>query len=174
MSIELHELSDVDYNALRYEIIANIEGEKNHAYIDSEGYVTIGAGFNMHGSGVRDDVLQEFFEINEENSPEIYQQLVDIFSQQYEVDARGNPLPGETERLNNALNAVMETWAEGGDDRPSTFVIEDAGGQTWQQRVRAFFENNLSQEYEDKVTDFIQNHPVMLENVTASQKSEVP
>ncbi len=48
MSIELHELSDVDYNALRYEIIANIEGEKNHAYIDSEGYVTIGAGFSLH------------------------------------------------------------------------------------------------------------------------------
>ncbi|WP_019602803.1 hypothetical protein [Teredinibacter turnerae] len=167
MSIELHELSDVDYNALRYEMIANIEGEKNHAYIDSEGYVTIGAGFNLHEPGVREDVLSAFFEINEENNPETYQQLVDIFSQQYEVDARGNPLPGETERLNNALNAVMETWAQGGDDRPSTFVIEDAAGQTWQQRVRAFFENNFSQLYEKKVTDFTQSHPVMLENVPA-------
>ncbi|WP_018416255.1 hypothetical protein [Teredinibacter turnerae] len=132
MSIEIHELSDVDYNALRYEIIANVEGEKNYAYIDSKGYVTIGAGFNLYGAGVRDLVLSALFEINEENSPEIYQQLVDIFRQQYLVDARGNPLPGETERLNNALNAVMETWAQGGDDRPSTFVIEDAASQTWQ------------------------------------------
>ncbi|WP_019604631.1 hypothetical protein [Teredinibacter turnerae] len=167
MSIEIHELSVNEYRTLRYEIIANVEGEKNYAYIDSKGYVTIGAGFNLYGSGVRELVLSDIFSIDREENFETYQQLVDIFSQQYQVDARGNPLPGETERLNNALNAVMETWAQGGDDRPSTFVIEDAGGQTWQQRVRAFFENNFSQQYEDKVTDFIQNHPVMLENVTA-------
>ncbi|WP_339073944.1 calcium-binding protein [Teredinibacter turnerae] len=167
MSIEIHELSVNEYRTLRYEIIANVEGEKNYAYIDSEGYVTIGAGFNLYGSGVRELVLSDIFSIDREENFETYQQLVDIFSQQYQVDARGNPLPGETERLNNALNAVMETWAQGGDDRPSTFVIEDAAGQTWQQRVRTFFENNFAQVYEKKVNDFTQSHPVMLENVTA-------
>ena len=167
MSIGLSELSDEDYKKLRYEIIANVEGEKKTAYIDSKGYVTIGTGFNMHSSGVRDLVLSELFGIREDEHGEIYQQLSAIFEQQYQVDAKGTPLPSETERLNNALNAVMETWAQGGENRPSTFVIGGAEGQTWQQRVREFFENNFAQEYEDKVTSFIEDHPVMLEEVPA-------
>ncbi|WP_018015925.1 hypothetical protein [Teredinibacter turnerae] len=73
MSLELHELSEVDYNALRYEIIANIEGDKKYAYIDSEGYVTIGAGFNLHEDFVRDLVLDQLFGIRGNDHREMHQ-----------------------------------------------------------------------------------------------------
>ncbi|WP_028877201.1 hypothetical protein [Teredinibacter turnerae] len=73
MSIEIHELSVNERRTLRYEIIANFEGEKNHAYIDSEGYVTIGAGFNLYGSGIRDAVLDRLFGIRENDHREMHQ-----------------------------------------------------------------------------------------------------
>ncbi|WP_185232607.1 hypothetical protein [Teredinibacter franksiae] len=81
MSIGLSELSDEDYKKLRYEIIANVEGEKQIAYIDSKGYVTIGTGFNLYEPGVRDLVLSELFGIREDEHGEIHQQLSAIFDQ---------------------------------------------------------------------------------------------
>lgn len=68
--------------------------------------MSIGIGFNLHSSDVREDVLSVFFHIDQVDSPDTHQQLSDIFDQQYLV-AMGNPLPGETERLNNALNTLL-------------------------------------------------------------------
>ncbi|WP_018416258.1 hypothetical protein [Teredinibacter turnerae] len=73
MSIEIHELSVNEYRTLRYEIIANVEGEKNYAYIDSKGYVTIGAGFNLHEDFVRDLVLDQLFGTRENDRREMHQ-----------------------------------------------------------------------------------------------------
>ena len=66
MSIIYRNISEADYQQLRFDLIANVEGNEYQIYFDSAtpAQATIGLGFNIQGNGDLRDATYVVFGVN--------------------------------------------------------------------------------------------------------------
>jgi GH24 family phage-related lysozyme (muramidase) len=91
----------LSYQALRASFIAQTEGLRGSVYLDSEGFATIGIGFNLHDATVRNSVYTRMLQDHPGNEGEAsyLQNLSPVFSATYPSSAalvnaiRSVPIP---------------------------------------------------------------------------------
>jgi GH24 family phage-related lysozyme (muramidase) len=136
--------TNVNYQDVRFNVIAGGEGIFPDVYADGRGLATIGIGFNLHEPGILNAVLGEMGIGAVASTAEqgyvaaIRQAVARVYA------------PSDTAAVRNALNPIMAQRAQtsGG---PATFTM------TQPQMLQAF--NNLARGYEGEVNRLVPNVP---------------
>ncbi|MEM1103464.1 MAG: calcium-binding protein [Pseudomonadota bacterium] len=146
-------VSTNDYEALRFETIRQLEGAELRPFSDSVGIATIGIGFNLQVSSVRDPLLEAFgFNLSSASDSAYAAELADIFAQDWTGNSAG---------LRNAADAVMAERAADpsvpGANKRSSFAFISF------DEMADFFDAEIIDQFEDVVDRWVEGVPLSLE-----------
>jgi GH24 family phage-related lysozyme (muramidase) len=92
-------ISDVIYRDCRYNLIRIAEGYRATPYIDSQGNVTIGIGFNLHAAVIRNRLLSE---LGIQNGTQAFNNITNILRNNYQYSTEQERLT-----LQNNINQML-------------------------------------------------------------------
>lgn len=125
----------------RYDFLKLFEDEKHEVYVDSENYITVGVGFNLHEYSVLETVLQYGFglDLTIETNRQLRDSIWTITSQEYEA----TDVPSIQAQLDELMNnAVARDFCV--DSTMCRTIFDQLTHEIYEPKVDNFLETKAS------------------------------